>query len=75
MQYKCWRSWPTVELHLICNAFGFDDLPHKVRTLGPWTGSHKGDLQNLKPHYRRLLAEQGFVIIWSKPSAFSPEHA
>ena len=73
MQYKCWRSWPTVELHLICHEAGFDSLPDKVRQLGPWTGSREGDLQDLKPHYRRLLAEQGFVIICCKPSALRLE--
>jgi hypothetical protein len=39
MQYKTWRSWPEVDLHLICREGGFDNLPQRIRQLGPWTGS------------------------------------
>ena len=75
MRYKCWRSWPEVELHLIVREGGFDNLPQRIRQLGPWTGSWEGELQNLKPHYRQLLNEQGFALVYRRPSEFSAEHA
>ena len=73
MRYKCWRS-ADVELHLVCFEDGFNDLHHRIRSLGPWTGSREGEVANLQPHYRRLLEEQRFVLIFQKPSAFHPEH-
>jgi hypothetical protein len=73
MRYKCWRSWPDVELHLICREEGFDSLPERIRKLGPWTGSRAGQIQDLKPHYRQLLDEQGFVLVVCKPSELSLE--
>jgi hypothetical protein len=54
-----------------CNEDGFDTLPDKVRR--PWQASREGLAVNLKLHYRRLLAEQGFCIVWARPSIFRPE--
>jgi hypothetical protein len=51
----------------------FDALPDRIRQLGPWVGSREGDLANLRPHYRAMMEEQGFAIIYSKPSEFTPE--
>jgi hypothetical protein len=41
----------------------FAALPDRIRQLGPWAGSKEGDNGRLRPHYRALLAEQGFVVV------------
>ncbi len=63
MRYKAWRSGTDTHLHLLCHEGAFDDLPHRVRQLGPWTGSKEGVVKRLKAQYRAQLADQGFVIV------------
>jgi hypothetical protein len=63
MRYKAWRSGTDTHLHLVCREGEFDGLPHRVRQLGPWTGSKEGEIKQLKPQYRAQLVEQGFVIV------------
>jgi hypothetical protein len=60
MRYKCWRSVEP-RLHLLCLEDGFDALPDKIRQLGPWMGTHEGNVDQLKLHYRLLMTEQQFV--------------
>jgi hypothetical protein len=74
MRFKSWRSNDDVGIHLIVHEGGdaFDALPDRIRQLGPWVGSREGDLAKLRPHYRALLQEQGFAIIYCKPSEFTP---
>ena len=67
MQYEVWRSRDNF-LHVMCFDERFDQLPDRIRHLGPWTGARRGEVQNLKLHYRLLLAEQGFVLLRTKPS-------
>jgi hypothetical protein len=31
--------------------------------LGPWLGSKEGEVANLKPHYRAMLEDTGFVVL------------
>jgi hypothetical protein len=38
-----------------------------------WTKRLHRQIANLKPHYRMLLAEQGFVLIYARPMQFKPE--
>jgi hypothetical protein len=73
MRFKAWRSNADAGIHLIVHEGGeaFDALPDRIRQLGPWVGSREGDLANLRPHYR-ALQEQGFAIIYRKPSEFTP---
>jgi hypothetical protein len=72
-RYKCWRSGADKDLHLICREGEFDGLPDRIRQLGPWVGSREGDIERLRPHYRALLAEQGFVVVHQHPYEFEPE--
>ena len=80
-RYKCWRATaaddrgdPTGQIHVLCHeGEAFDHLPVRIRHLGPWIGSKEGEIANLKPHYRMLLAEQGFVLIYARPVQFKPE--
>ena len=51
-------------------------MPHSLWHLGPWQGHREGDVGRLRPHYRRLLLEQGFVVIRPKTLGnFEPEAA
>jgi hypothetical protein len=72
-RYKCWRSGADKNLHLICRCGGFDQLPDRIRQLGPWSGSKEGEVERLRPDYRALLAEQGFVVVHRHPYQFEPE--
>jgi hypothetical protein len=64
MRYKAWRSHKDHETHVICR---------EIRQLGPWIGSKEGEIERLKPHYRAMLAEQGFAVVHKHPTEFSPE--
>jgi hypothetical protein len=72
MRNKCWRSVEP-RLHLLCLEDGFDALPDKIRQLGPWMGTHEGNVDQLKLHYRLLMTEQQFVVIYQAADIFSPE--
>jgi len=82
-RYKCWRANgnedrgdPNGQLHVLCHdGEAFEKLPARFRHLGPWMGSREGPIANLKPHYRLLLAEQGFVVLYSRPARLLPEQA
>jgi hypothetical protein len=40
----------------------------------PTTGPALGrEIANLKAHYRMLLAEQGFVVLYGRPAKLQPE--
>ncbi len=73
MRYKAWRSHSDKWLRVIHREDEFDELPDMIRHLGPWTGAAEGDIDNLRPHYRMLLAEQGFVLIYQPAATFNPE--
>lgn len=72
MLYEKLRSADT-KTHLICRDGEFDSLPDKIRQLGPWNVGVRGEIQKLKPHYRALLAEQGFVVLYSRGGVFDVE--
>ena len=68
------RGDPNGLIHVLCHeGEAFENLPARIRRLGPWIGSREGEIANLKPHYRKLLAEQGFVLIYARPVQFKPE--
>lgn len=73
MRYKCWRSIKDQSIHIICGDGEFERLPQQIRHLGPWTGSREGEVDRLKPHYRLMLAEQGFALVHRSPIEFTPE--
>jgi hypothetical protein len=60
-------------VHLICREGEFEKLPDPIRHMGPWAGSKEGKVDRLRPHYRALLAEQGFLLIHRHPYVFEPE--
>ena len=63
-RYEAVRSNTDKSLHVIFNDGEFAALPHRVRQLGPWQGLTGDDVERLKPHYRLMLAEQGFVLVY-----------
>jgi hypothetical protein len=72
-RYELSRSNRDNRIVVICRDGAFYDLPHPILHLGPWTGAGRGDIERLKPAYRALLAEQGFVVVYSHPYEFAPE--
>ena len=73
MQYRAWRSHTNGKLFVLCGEGAFEDRPREVRQLGPWAGAREGEVVRLQPQYRALLAEQGFVLIYSSAVVFEPE--
>lgn len=71
--FKAWRSADDSHVHLICRFGKFDELPPSIRQLGPWQGASEGPLSRLKPHYRYLVVEQGFVVVHRHLKDFEPE--
>jgi hypothetical protein len=59
-RYKAWRSGPEPELDVI--VYEGAELPRGISSLGPWLGSHEGEIANMKPHYRAMLDDTGFVV-------------
>ena len=70
--FEAVRSVSDKSLHVIFHADHFDALPDRIRSLGPWQGLSGGIVEELKPHYRLQLAEQGFVIVYQHVASFSP---
>lgn len=80
MKYKCWRAGDGLT-HVLCR-FGhgndpatdpFERLPVSIRHMGPWTGSHEGDVSDLRTRYRLALMTEGFCVVHRKVTAFHPE--
>jgi hypothetical protein len=62
-RFKVWRSAKDGTLHVICLLHVAPTrLPSVIGRLGPWIGAEEGDTAQLRPGYRELLLEQGFVI-------------
>jgi hypothetical protein len=74
-RYEISRSGRDNRLNIICGdgAFYSSEVPDQLRHLGPWTGVGRGPVERLKPTYRALLAEQGFVLVYRHPYEFEPE--
>jgi hypothetical protein len=53
MRYKCCRSNTDKALHLVCYDARFDELPPRIKQLGPWIGSkEEAVVERLKPQFR-----------------------
>jgi hypothetical protein len=70
-RYESARSARDKALIVLCHEGRFYSLPDPIRHLGPWQGSHRGEVERLRPAYRAMLSLQGFVLIWAYP--FEPE--
>ena len=72
-RYETSRSGKDNRIVVICRDGEFYSLPEHILHLGPWTGGRRGDIERLKPAYRALLAEQGFVLVYRHPYEWDPE--
>ena len=70
-RYKAWRSGWQPELHVI--VYEGAELPWGISSLGPWLGSKEGEVANLKPHYRAMLEDTGFVVVRRRAVEFKTE--
>lgn len=73
MRYEVSRSHSDRSIQVICREGEFYSLPHAILHLGPWQGGREGNIERLKPAYRALLSEQGFVLVYRHPLEFPPE--
>lgn len=65
-QYSLFRSVTDNRLHVLCGADQFEQAPDCLRHQGPWQGMGRGEIATLRMHYRLLLAEQKFVVLYRK---------
>jgi len=73
-RYEAYYASRDKDLFVISRDGEFDTaVPARIRRLGPWFGASRGDIQALRPHYRALLAEQGFVVVPWTARGFKPE--
>ncbi|HWE19984.1 MAG TPA: hypothetical protein VG758_22850 [Hyphomicrobiaceae bacterium] len=70
-RYESARSAKDKALIVICHEGRFYDLPDQILHLGPWQGSHRGDVERLRRAYRAMLTLQGFAVVYAWP--FEPE--
>ena len=53
-----------VRVHVICREERFyQDVPHEVLSLGPWSVISRGEVSELLAEHRHTLARQGYVVI------------
>ena len=53
-----------VRVHVICREERFyQDVPHEVQLLGPWSVMSRGEVSELAAEHRLTLARQGYVVI------------
>lgn len=72
MRYEVVRSVEDKSVHVIFRAGTFDDLPSRIKRMGPWQGLSGAVIEQLKPHYRLQLVEQGFAVVYQHLRDFSP---
>ena len=72
-RYKAWRSGPDAELHV--SVYEGAELPFGISSPGPWLGSKEGEVANMKPHYRAMLEDTGFVVVRRRAVEFKTEDA
>jgi hypothetical protein len=72
-RYETSRSGKDNRIVVICRDGEFYSLPEHILHLGPWTGGRRGGIDQLKPAYRALLAEQGFVLVYRHPYEWDTE--
>ena len=69
------RSQGDNHVFVLCYADRFyDDVPHDIRTKGPWNGNARGEVVRLKPELRLALAEARYVLVLSRGSVQSEKN-
>ena len=67
------RSVTDKQVHLISQAGRLQELPPEIRQRGPWKIERTGDEAQLRLHYRRALAREGYCVVGAEASLFNPE--
>ena len=75
MRYASARSQTDKLLYVIYVDDDFNRVPQPLRALGPWQGSSGGDFARLKLHYRIMLDEQGFAVVYQSVRSLRLEMA
>lgn len=65
-KFALMRSVGDSRLHVLCEAGEFEKAPDFLRHQGPWDGMGEGEVDTLRLHYRLLLAEQRFVVLYRR---------
>jgi hypothetical protein len=63
MRYQTLRSVSDNHLFVVCRDGTFYRVPKHVRKQGPWQGMRRGEIEKLKPEYRRALARHGYALV------------
>ncbi len=73
--YEVYRSQRDhKDLHVIHYAERFyEDVPDEIRHKGPWWGTARGNVADLKLPYRVALERDGYAIIVESMITFEPE--
>ncbi len=67
MLYEVHRSIHDGRLHIINRHDTFYSvMPICIRHLGPWETMGRGELDDLRLHYRLMIIEQGFVVLYRR---------
>ena len=60
-----------VRIHVICREERFyQDVPHEVLSLGPWSVISRGEVSELLAEHRLTLAGHGHVVIEARMLGF-----
>jgi hypothetical protein len=72
--YQFMRSQADVHTFVVCYADKFyADVPYHVRRKGPWNGTGRGDVVNLRPDLRLALARDRYVVVTCPEAVLRPE--
>ena len=66
------RSTTSKQVQLITQPWRLRELPPYVLKRGPWKIVGRGDETQLRLHYRRALAREGYCVVDAKAPLYSP---
>jgi hypothetical protein len=73
-RYQTFRSVSDVHVFVLCYDGSFyESVPEEDRKQGPWQGQHRGEVESLKPEYRRALSRDGYMLVRCEAAVFKPE--
>lgn len=73
-RYEVTRTQQDKETHVISREGRFyEDVPTEIRRQGPWWGTARGRIADLKLPYRAALARDGYVVVIESMITFRAE--
>ena len=67
------RSLTDTQVHLISQTGRLEELPPEVSQRGPWKLVRKAGEAQLRLHYRRALAREGYCVVGVEATLFNRE--